>query len=91
VTTRVLAQRDSPSGVDIRRTGGESGVDRQSWIERCADRLAVLSLGAAGRGAASDATSEQWRRLATEMWEEVAMFDPVMAAEMEFEANQFDD
>jgi hypothetical protein len=86
VTAGGSAQRVS---ADNRGTIGSIGVDdRMAWIDCCADRLAAL---AAGPASASDRGFEHWRALATEMWEEVRRFDPVMAAEMESEANQLDD
>lgn len=50
---------------------------RGQWIERCAQRFASLRPTLAGRPSLE---------LAQQMWEEVGSFDPVIAAEMEYEA-----
>lgn len=55
---------------------------RQPWIEVCAERLAELSPALTGATCAV---------LAAELWADVGGYDPVIAAELEHEADIFDD
>lgn len=70
------------AGTAAHRSAIRPPIQRQQWIEACAERLAELNPSLDRAACAAQAA---------ELWSDVGGYDPLIAAEMEYEAGIFDD
>lgn len=81
ISSRTISGARSAARDGHERHAADRPLSREQWLAVCVRRLAELR--------PRDPPSATWR-LAQEMWDDVGGFDPLIVAEMEYEASLSD-